>query len=70
MGVLAPTLAALCAHNLRGREATGLVEDYLAAIGWPPPVLRAGARRAAVSGRRVMPIRPGLPRPEIDPLRN
>lgn len=35
MGKEAPNPIALIVHTLRRRDARGLVEDYLEAVGWP-----------------------------------
>ncbi len=72
MGRLAPDLAALCVHQLRGRDSGGLAEDYLAAVGWPMPAPRAGhgrvhgRQRARASSPRLSAL-PPLP---ADPGRN
>ena len=76
MGLLAPDLAALCAHNLRGRDPAGLAEDYLTAVGWPvvlAPLHAGGRRRASPSldpARLPAHRRTTLPQPPADPCRN
>lgn len=75
MGVLAPDLAALCAHNLRGRDPIGLAEDYLSAVGWPmhmPSSARGKRRhgRAVAAARLSGPRGAGLLKPPTDPCCN
>ncbi len=48
MGSKAPDMIGLIQHNLRGRDATGLADEYLDAVGWP---MKAG-RVVSLSSRR------------------
>jgi len=63
MGVLAPSMAQLCAHQLTGRDPGGLVEDYLSAVGWPiaPGKPRRGTRRGG-DKRLLTDLRAAAPR--------
>ncbi len=79
MGAKAPDVIGLIQHNLRGRDATGLADDYLDGVGWP---MKAGrtvslnprrkVRRIVrsplivTSDRLVLPRQRGL----VDPTRN
>lgn len=64
MGVLTPSLTQLCAHQLTGRDAAGLAEDYLAAIGWPvAPEKSTSGRREQSSKRLLADLRAATPHP-------
>lgn len=52
LGAKAPDAIGLFQHNLRGRDATGLADEYLDAVGWP---MKAG--RTVSLGRRRKSLR-------------
>ena len=71
MGKKAPTVEALLLHDLRGRDAAGVADDYLDSIGWPNPAGRIVAlRRQSLSPLRCRMSRLRLPRRPIDPSTN
>lgn len=71
LGRKAPTVATLILHDLRGRDATGIADDYLDSIGWP----RASGRVVLLRRNQLSPLRRsprrlrGLGQP-VDPSRN
>lgn len=78
MGRSAPTVDRLIQTQLTGRDATGVADDYLDLIGWPPgrgrvislgrtpATIRKAERRAAASKR---PGKAGVT-PRFDPSCN
>jgi hypothetical protein len=71
MGPCAPDLAALCSHQLRGRDAAGLAEDYLAAVGWPCyQTAKHLKRRERKTARLLADLSPASSRPPRDLDRN
>lgn len=78
MGRKAPDALTLIRHTLRGRDATGIADDYLDSISWrTTPRDAALLRRPA---RQSVPVKPTVatqrraallrPRASMDPTRN
>jgi hypothetical protein len=66
MGRKAPDIAQLMLHQLTGRDAEGVADEYLDSIGWPamggrsiPPLRRGPARRANAPRVRAIATRRG-----------
>jgi hypothetical protein len=81
MGTKAPDVNALIQSQLHGRDVTGLTDEYLDFVGWPPAAgrmisLRRSARPFLKAGRAVprprsRPLEPELPgHLPADPSRN
>jgi hypothetical protein len=84
MGRKAPDAMTLVQSNLRGRDVTGIVDDYLDSVGWPHAAGRTVSLRRPAKSTRSIPrvparapllrIEPDLPtvnvRPLPDPSRN
>jgi hypothetical protein len=71
MGLLAPTLAMLCSHQLSGRDAAGLTDDYLAAIDWPFNLsLGSGRSKTRRTAKTLGRFRLASSHLRIDPTRN
>jgi hypothetical protein len=78
MGRKAPDALALIRHTLGGRDATGIVDDYLDSVAWPTTVKdAAGLRRAARPSPQIKPTvatQPRVPLPRLpagfSPIRN
>lgn len=72
MGKKAPNPITLIVHTLCRREARGLVEDYLEAVGWPLKLRKPHAsrhrtaHRSHAEGRRTTLSRDS----SVDPSRN
>jgi len=65
LGTKAPDAGSLIHANLRGRDARGLAEDYLDAIGWPHD--RRRPKRAKVRSHAAWARAGRIP---ADPSRN
>lgn len=71
MGRKAPTVAVLVLHDLCGRDATGIADDYLDSIGWPRAIVRVvSLRRSRFSPLRRSVRYRRLPGRPNDPSRN
>ena len=76
MGAHAPTLPALIELQLKGRDATGVADDYLDSVGWPRACGRVVSLRQTKANRaHVKPAETGAKRlrcgcTPVDPSRN
>jgi hypothetical protein len=77
MGRRTPRIETLLLHDLSGRDATGVVDNYLDAIRWPlergraiTVQLREQARRQEGATRNPRRANPRLGKPPADPARN
>lgn len=70
----APDVVGLIQHELTGRSVRGMVDEYLDAIGFSPPVRlpHKRARASAITPRSTRPPLRALRRPlaRLDPTRN
>jgi len=73
MGAQAPDIATLVEHNLRGRDASGLAQDYLSSVGWPVTLGHRKSCRRVDNSKRAITLsthRTLLPSFCRDPRRN
>jgi len=77
MGRKAPRLEKLMLHDLRGRDAPGIADNYLDSVRWPLGCgravnlrMRERARRVGKSAPRSPRTLAGLGKPPGDPARN
>lgn len=69
MGSQAPDAIGIIQQNLSGRDATGLADEYLDAVGWPIERSRAVALRRRGPARTIKHSRPVAARTQFAALR-